>query len=168
MGGSRKSCTRCGGQVEENRYQRCAECRTIVREADRALRLRRDTEDLARRHWGGMDAKLGRLEIDPQPAIDLRIALAQARAHGAEFREAWRACLPAVLDQIQDPAERNSWRLCLGELADAWHAAYLGASSLPGARIRVPELLSPALMSASERICDHQQPSVRLRADLIA
>ena len=58
------------------------------------------------------------------PTVILRELLADDRAQGHEFADAWPERVAQATAGIRARSERNEWQSILAEHADLWQAAY--------------------------------------------
>lgn len=70
------------------------------------------------------------------PAVLLRHTLAEQRAQGVSFPEAWAQALPAALELTKGRNDRNQWKCALVSTRHAWRESFLGVG--PSRRLGGP------------------------------
>ncbi|MGI8661480.1 MAG: hypothetical protein ACR2LH_10735 [Thermoleophilaceae bacterium] len=64
------------------------------------------------------------MTVATAPCPRLRAALADARAAGLDFADAWPTALAGTLAAVDDDDERPAWSAVLADTAEQWAAAY--------------------------------------------
>jgi hypothetical protein len=65
----------------------------------------------------------------PQPAIQLRQLLSDARSAGESFMDIWKPSIDLVLGGIHDSHDRAEWSTAFQTTSMAWNAAYCGSAT---------------------------------------